>query len=375
MDFKDQIFQISERIKNRKESVATEEATKMSFILPLITALGYDIYDPSEVVPEMSCDITKGTDRIDYAIIKDGKPIMLMECKHCTQNLDLHSRQLARYFVASKARFGVLTNGIEYRFYADLEKVNIMDEKPFLVVNMLDLSDADIEQMKLFHKSYYNESEIMNVANELKYATGIKDIFRNELQTPSSEFIQFFAKKVYTSGRIMDSVVKMFAPLVKKSMMSVINDVLSERLKEAMKAGEAQTGEEQSVSSSQQPNTIEANLPNKEKEIVTTQEELDGYNIVRAILRQYVDPSRVHYRNRKHYFLVCVDDWNLWWICRFYFKTRNKSIGFPPESGGDISYVDIERIDDIFAFADKLKKALDLAVTTADDWAARHSQK
>ncbi|MFQ8804166.1 MAG: type I restriction endonuclease [Alistipes indistinctus] len=231
MDFKDQIFQISKQIKKHKESVATEEATKMSFILPLITALGYDIYNPLEVVPEMSCDITRGSDKIDYAIIKDGEPIMLMECKHCKQNLDLHSTQLARYFVASKARFGVLTNGIEYRFYSDLGKANIMDEKPFLIIDITDLSDNDIEQLKKFHKSYYNEKEILSTANELKYITEIKSILNNEFTSPSPEFVKFITRQVY-NGTIWQCVIDRFAPLVKKSISSIINDIISDRLEQ-----------------------------------------------------------------------------------------------------------------------------------------------
>ena len=159
MDFKDILYQLSERINKQRDLIATEEATKNAFIMPMISALGYDVFNPLEVIPELDCDLVKKKgEKIDYAINRNGETIILIECKHCAQNLSLHDTQLKRYFVASKARFGVLTNGIEYRFYTDLESPNIMDEKPFLVVNMLDLSESDIEQLKKFHKSYYNGS-------------------------------------------------------------------------------------------------------------------------------------------------------------------------------------------------------------------------
>ena len=235
MDFKDQILQLSDRIKKQKDSISTEEATKNAFIMPLIASLGYDVFNPFEVVPEMDCDlIRKKGEKIDYAIMKDENPILLIECKHCKQDLNLHDTQLQKYFVASKSRFGVLTNGIEYRFYTDLEKVNIMDERPFLVVNMLDLSDADIEQLKKFHKSYYNEDNVLSTANELKYTTEIKEIFNKEIQSPTSDFVRFFAKQIYTTGQITQKVVEMFTPLVKKSMSIVINDIIAERLNTAM---------------------------------------------------------------------------------------------------------------------------------------------
>lgn len=172
MDFKDNVLQLAERIKKQKDAIQTEEATKNAFIMPIITALGYDVFNPFEVVPEMDCDLTRKGDKIDYAIKKDGRTILLIECKHCKQNLDLHNTQLSKYYAASNARFGVLTNGIEYRFYADLDKTNIMDEKPFLVVNMLDLSDAYIEE--LFKNSKTNYANMMreSEAHFLKFLRG-----------------------------------------------------------------------------------------------------------------------------------------------------------------------------------------------------------
>ena len=156
MDFKDQLRQLSERIVSMKESIHTEEATKTSLIMPFIYALGYDVFNPTEVVPEMVCDIgAKKGEKIDYCILKEGHPIMLIECKHWAQDLSLYDNQLLRYFHVSSAKFGVLTNGIVYRFYTDLDTPNKMDEVPFLEVNMLDLKDTTIEELKRFHKSYF----------------------------------------------------------------------------------------------------------------------------------------------------------------------------------------------------------------------------
>lgn len=132
MDFKDQIKQLSERILKLKDNIQTEEATKNAFIMPFIQALGYDVFNPLEILPEYTCDIgIKKGEKIDYAVLKDEQPIILIECKHCDQNLSLHDGQLLRYFHVSKAKFGILTNGINYRFYTDLVDANKMDEKPF----------------------------------------------------------------------------------------------------------------------------------------------------------------------------------------------------------------------------------------------------
>ncbi|MGJ0787401.1 type I restriction endonuclease [Bacteroides faecis] len=371
MDFKDQILQLSDRIKKQKDSISTEEATKNAFIMPLIASLGYDVFNPFEVVPEMDCDlIKKKGEKIDYAIMKDENPILLIECKHCKQDLNLHDTQLQKYFVASKSRFGVLTNGIEYRFYTDLEKVNIMDERPFLVVNMLDLSDADIEQLKKFHKSYYNENNVLSTANELKYTTEIKEIFNKEIQSPTSDFVRFFAKQIYTTGQITQNVVEMFTPLVKKSMSMVINDIIAERLNTAMKNDEQV--ENTTNISSNLPNSPKENTENKlpegivymdkEAGIITTQEEMDAYNIVRSILRRSVDASRITYKDYKTYFVISLDNSQWYWICRISIGARKKQIGIPVNKYKSCDWIQIDSIDDIFKYADRLEESIKMAI-------------
>ena len=371
MDFKDQILQLSDRIKKQKDSISTEEATKNAFIMPLIASLGYDVFNPFEVVPEMDCDlIRKKGEKIDYAIMKDENPILLIECKHCKQDLNLHDTQLQKYFVASKSRFGVLTNGIEYRFYTDLEKVNIMDERPFLVVNMLDLSDADIEQLKKFHKSYYNEDNVLSTANELKYTTEINDIFNKEIHSPTSDFVRFFAKQIYTTGQITQKVVEMFTPLVKKSMSIVINDIIAERLNTAMKNDEQVEDTTNLSSNLANPpkENAESKLPegivymDKEAGIVTTQEEMDAYNIVRSILRRNVDASRITYKDYKSYFVISLDNSQWYWICRISIGTRKKQIGIPVDKYKNCEWIQIDCIDDIFKYADRLEETLKMAI-------------
>ena len=163
MDFKDSIRGLSLRIESLKDSILTEEATKTALIMPMLTMLGYDVFNPLEVVPEMNCDIgTKKGEKIDFALLKNGEPIILIECKHWKQNLSLHDNQLLRYYHVSKAKFGVLTNGIVYRFYSDVNTPNKMDEKPFFEINLLDCKDDEIEQLKQFHKSYFNSDVIFD---------------------------------------------------------------------------------------------------------------------------------------------------------------------------------------------------------------------
>ena len=369
MDFKDQLMQLSDKIDKQKDNIATEEATKTSFIMPMIAALGYDVFNPFEVVPEMDCDLTKRGDKIDYAIMKDNAPILLIECKHCRQNLDLHSTQLAKYYAASNARFGVLTNGIEYRFYADLEKQNIMDEKPFLVVNMLDLSDSDIEQLKKFHKSYYNEQDILSTAQELQITIQIKDLLNKNFQQPGDEFTRYFVKCL-NDWKSSSKLIEQYRPILKKSIASVINDIIADRLNVAMKTNEDKVIETVSEEGTSCEKTVETakDLPNgivfqdEEKGIITTQEEIDAYNIVRSILRQYVDEERIQYTDYKSYFTVNLDGSMWWWICRLSFKPYSKRICLPKENYESNYWLKIENINDLYKHIDKLKLALEVAL-------------
>ena len=217
MDLKDQLKQIADKISKVKDSIQTEEATKNAFIMPFINALGYDVFNPLEVVPEFIADIgVKKGEKVDYAIIRDGIPVILIECKHWNENLDIHNTQLIRYFNATKAKFAILTNGIIYRFYTDLEEPNKMDEKPFLDINMLELKDAQIEELKKFHKSYFDLDNIINTASTLKYSNEIKAVLNNEFKQPSEDFIKYFIYKVY-SGKATEKVIKQFSEIVKIS--------------------------------------------------------------------------------------------------------------------------------------------------------------
>lgn len=278
MDLKDALKQISSRIDSVKDNLQTEEATKNALILPFISALGYDIFNPLEVIPEMVCDIgTKKGEKIDYCIQKDGEPIILIECKHWKQDLTLHDNQLLRYFHVSNAKFGVLTNGIVYRFYTDLVSKNKMDEVPFLEINMLDLKNAQVDELKKFHKSYFDIDVILSSASELKYMRELKMMLSNEFSSPTPEFVKFFGKQVY-DGQFTAKICDQFTPLLKRAVSSYINDIISDRLNAAMQK------EQQNDTPECADETVQEQIKGN---IETTEEELESYYIIRGILARH----------------------------------------------------------------------------------------
>ena len=251
--------------------------------MPFISALGYDVFNPLEVVPEFTADIgLKKGEKVDYCILKDGEPIIIIECKHWKEKLDTHKSQLHRYFHVTNGRFAILTNGVDYRFYTDLEANNKMDEKPFLDFNLTKITENIANELKRFQSENFNAEEIIHVASDLKYSKEIKEILSKELKNPSDEFVKYFASQVY-QGRVTSKVLDQFTSLVKSSTKNLINELINERLQIALErqneTEHIDKKEEENVTDSKE-NTVKPNNENVKKGIETTEEELNGFRIV-----------------------------------------------------------------------------------------------
>jgi hypothetical protein len=351
MDFKDELKQLGERVVKLKDQIQTEEATKNAFIMPFIRALGYDVFNPLEVVPEFVADIgIKKGEKIDYAIFKEGNPTILVECKHWAQNLDLHDGQLLRYFHVSKAKFGILTNGIIYRFYSDLVEPNKMDEKPFLEFNVAEIRDNQIEELKKFHKSYFDIESIVNTASELKYTNELKLLIQQELSNPSADFVKHFARQVYPSV-ITAKVLEQFTNFTKKSLQQHFSDLITDRLKTALKKEDENAQPTQSAQ-------VNEELVEEKNKINTTDEELEGFMIVKTILRQKINVSRISYRDAQSYFAILLDDNNRKTICRLYLNGFKKYFVTLDDHKKEVKN-EIATLDDIFNFSQQLLSIVD----------------
>jgi hypothetical protein len=319
--------------------------------MPFIQALGYDVFNPIEVVPEFISDIgLKKGEKIDYAIFKDGSPTILIECKHWNQNLDIHDGQLLRYFHVSKAKFGLLTNGIVYRFYSDLVAPNKMDEKPFLDFSINEIKDNQIEELKKFHKSVFDAESITNTASELKFTNELKQLIQHELVNPTPDFVKHFAKQVYPSV-VTAKVLEQFTNLTKKSIQQHISDLITERLKTALTKEDEETKKQEAIQAIEQ-----AKL--EEVKVVTTAEELEGFMIVKTILRQKINAIRVSYRDAQSYFAILLDDNNRKTICRLYLNGTKKYFVTLDDQKKEVKN-EINSLDDIFKYSETLLSIVD----------------
>ena len=358
MDFKDGILELGKKIEKYKDRVVNEEMTKTAFVLPFFDLLGYDTRNPFEFHAEFTADIAdaKG-EKVDYAILIDDIPRILVEAKDCTNPLDKADKQLMRYFNVTEAKIGILTNGIVYKFYTDLEQPNIMDSKPFLEINLLKIKDNEINELKKFFKSSFDIDTILNSAEELKYSNSIKKLLKAEFEEPSENFTMFILNEVY-DGIKTQKVKDKFAGTIKKSISEFLNDMVRIKLEGAL---EVNKSEEIKI---ENPQEEVEETQDKKHNIVTTEEEIRGLAIVKSLLHGEVELSRIAYKDTNNYFNILLDNNIRKWICRLYFNTDNKYIAFPEtDENGNKTNKEIKLflengLDDIYNLKSKLIDSL-----------------
>ncbi len=335
MDFIEKINQLRERALNLKDNLQTEEATKNALIMPFLSALGYDVFNPLEVVPEYVADSRlKKDEKVDYAIMKDGNPAILVECKKVAiDKLDIrkHAGQLFKYFTASKAKFIILTNGIVYKFFSDLEETNILDKEPFFIFNLLEFKDNQIENLSEFRKEKFNIQKVFENAGDLKFIRQFAEVLENEYRSPSDDFVKYLLDKSNIECRKTNNVIGKHKPTAKEAF----NMFMSKVMKTSLNLSLDEKTEEK-----------------PQEEIVTTVEELEGYAIVKSLLYGIIDISRVTYRDNRSYCNVLLDDNIKKTVCRLYFNRSQKYIAFL-EGTKEIKNP-IEEINDIFKFKEQI---------------------
>jgi hypothetical protein len=352
MELKDAIRSLGERFLELKENIQTEEATKNAFIMPFIQVLGYDVFNPLEFVPEYVTDIgTKRGEKIDYAILQNGQPVILIECKHWSKNLNLHDNQLLRYFHVSKAKFALLTNGIEYRFYSDIESPNKMDEVPFFSFDITLINDQQMDELLKFHKKNFEVDKIINTASEMKYVNEIKAFLHSELKSPSGDFVKYIIPNVY-SGRATEKVMIQFTDFAKRASTQLLNDLVSNKLKNALNQ------KVNTLNNTDETSTETVISSYEDKKIETTVEEMEGYFIIKALLRRKIEINRIAYRDAQSYFAILLDDNNRKTICRLYFNGSKKYIALLNEEKKEVKS-EINTLDDLYNFQQKLVDAVE----------------
>jgi len=344
-DFKSAIKSLAQKVKTHKKNIETEEATKTSFIMPFFNVLGYNVFDHTEFLPEYTADVgIKKGEKVDYAIMENDEPVVLIEAKSINEKLQKHDSQLFRYFGTTKAKLAILTNGEEYYFYTDIDNLNVMDSEPFFTLNLSNLKDNQINKLHEFRKHEFELSKILGTASELKYLTQLKTYYAQQYDHPSKDFIELSVSQIH-SGRKTQAVLDRYEEVVKKAFKEFVNELVSERIQTAIKQ----------ESDSEEPTATTDSSELEKSGIVTTIEELEGFAIIKSLLHEHVDPTRITYHDYLNHFNVLLDDKKLKWICRFNLDMKKKWIEFNDD---EKTKVYISGINDFYTHKDRLFQIL-----------------
>jgi len=359
VDITEAIVSLGKRVREQQGVVDTEEATKNAFIMPFISqVLGYDVFNPFEVVPEYIADVgIKKGEKIDYAIIKDGVVQILIECKKIGFDLSVSSAsQLFRYFAVSEAKIAVLTNGRIYEFYSDLDASNIMDSKPFLRVDILDVPSRSISHLKKMRKESFDLDGVLTTARRLKYIAEMKQVLLSELRTPSEDFVRLVTKRVY-SKLLTAKVLEEFGGFLSEAAAQLLDDEASGRLRKAL-----QEDDVTDVEKVEEPVPPAVDEPAKARAVVeTTPEELEAFGMIKSYCFPALPGSRLCYRDALSYMAIMVDDNNRKTIARLYFNNPDrKRIGIfqVGEDGSKTETMhDLPSINDLQSLSEELRQA------------------
>lgn len=346
MTFEESLQNFIEKISGFKSSISTEEATKTSVILPFFQLLGYDVFDPTTFVPEFVADVgIKRGEKVDYAILQDGKPIIIIEAKSINRNLERHDSQLFRYFATTSAKFAILTNGIRYRFYTDLDDQNKMDAVPLLDFDLLHIRERQIESLKNFRKENFDIERIAESASDLKYKDQFKRLLAAEIESPSDEFVRMFLKNVYTGMRTQN-VIDRFRPLIKDSFAEVISEIMNDKIKVALSVSPPPASDE--TASQDQVSEVQ-----KENNPPLSPLEQNAYNEVLKIFSRHALGKDLTFKKTGSYIAVLIQNNTRKWICRLSLKESQKVIILPDSSKNELRKK-IANIYEIYNYRDYL---------------------
>lgn len=323
MSFKEDIQKLAVQINERKQFVTNEEMTKQALIIPFIQILGFDVFNPIEVRPEFFADFGKKKgEKVDYALFKDNNPIIFVEAKAVNENLSNHDAQLSRYFNAvTDVKLAILTNGVDYKFFTDLTSDNIMDDTPFLQIDITNLKDSDIENLNKFRKDSFNKENLIKYAEELLYTYALNDTLRELFKNPSDEFIRFLIKD-FSDTRVTTNVIERFRPLVKKSISNAVLEIVSKGLYQ----DDTEEQEHQAICQCNDEVEDHEEIEVKKKSVVTTDEELRAFEIIREILTDASkDITGLNYKDTTNYFSIYVNNITKWFL-RLNLDSAKKNI-------------------------------------------------
>lgn len=294
-----------------------EQATKQSLIAPLFSLLGYDLTDPRECMPEYKVDFGKerSSKPIDWAFLQGGRPVFFVEAKEVGKKLGGFDEQLADYFAkAPEAKIGILTNGVQWRFFTDIVHENVMDKEPFIKWDVLVDESPPFDFLTLLQRSQYNPQLIRTFAERKRF----QNLLVNELARllePAPEFTRLAVANIETRN-LTANVIESWKPIVANAINEWAKQHTLTNVLSAPRGGEPPEATEESEKSSK---------------LETTQEELDAFALVSRLLGN----RKVTCADTQSYFKIHLVERHTWVVCRLYLGRKRPQVWVP---------LDLERV-------------------------------
>jgi hypothetical protein len=346
------VYALAAKVRELKPIIETEEATKTAFIIPFIsTVLGYDVTDPREVIPEYTADIgIKKGEKVDFAIKSGNDFRFLIECKKVGEPLRLdHANQLVRYFNVTDTEFAILTNGEVYEFYAQLDAANRMDEKPFMTIDLSNIDARVFPHLEMCTKTHFDSETIAASAEQLRYISEIRKVLSAQLKEPDSDWVKQIAARV-TSRRMTAQNLEIFTKLITTAQAQFLKDEANRRLRSAQDYEEIVSPQKEEPVETNEPEAVEPS-----DGIITTDTEIQGFGIVRAICCSEVPINDITMRDAKSYCAILYQDNNRKPLARLFFDRKIPRIGIFNEDR-EMEVFDLNAIEDIYNYSDLLRE-------------------
>lgn len=212
--------------------LATVEATKNALVLPFFQALGYDVFDPSEFIPEPGPELGfTDSVRPDYLVLRDGVPVLLVECRASGEVLgEVAASRVNWCFEATEARVAVLTNGLQFAFFTDLVHPGHMDERPILVLDLQNLQDSVVDRLESFTRTAFNLTAIRAGASDISRCfPRLLAQIEAQMDSPAPELVAFLMERVY-AGPVTHLVRERFIGMVREAFQQILKERIRERL-------------------------------------------------------------------------------------------------------------------------------------------------
>lgn len=220
---------LAKRSVEIRKACRNEESTKLYLALPFIRLLGFDYSNPLEVYPEHDAAFSEHQpNKVDLAVMRDGEPVIAIECKHVGANLRQARGQLRGYYNAlPTTKLAILTDGIAFEFFVDSEQPNLMDEEPFLTLDLeviaVNGSGGDVLEM-LAHmtKETFNPDTIAELAHVQLVKKRLRISFVEEANSPSEDFCRHFLLKAGLKNVRKASIDRYYAPMIKTAFSEAL---------------------------------------------------------------------------------------------------------------------------------------------------------